>query len=128
MKSLWNFLSLADQLLIVCLALLGILGLVWSSSAPRGQRVIVSASERLVYLGSLDKEDIVELHGPVGKTVLTVDNKGARITLAPCPLKVCMTMGPAVQQGDILACVPNRILVEIEGGTSQPANYDLLSH
>ncbi|MBW2503080.1 MAG: NusG domain II-containing protein [Deltaproteobacteria bacterium] len=128
MKPPWKFLTLADQLLIACLALLGVLGLAWSLSAPRGQRVMVSVSDRLVYLGSLDKEDMVELSGPVGKTVLTVDHQGARITAAPCPLKVCMTMGPAVQQGDILTCVPNRVLVEIEGGASQPADYDLLSH
>jgi hypothetical protein len=38
-----------------------------------------------------------------------------------------MGMGPAHRPGDLLVCLPNRILVQVEGETEESAPYDLLS-
>ena len=127
MKKPWQYLTKADVIISVGLLLLAVLGTVWSIVAPSGQIVVVSNGERLLYHGALDWEGTIPLQGPLGTTELEIDQSGARITAAPCPLKICMRMGPAKQRGDILVCVPNRILVQIEGDAPEAAHYDLLS-
>jgi hypothetical protein len=38
-----------------------------------------------------------------------------------------MGMGPARRPGDLLACLPNRILIEVEGERKASRPYDQLS-
>lgn len=45
--------------------------------------------------------------------------KGVRISESNCPAKVCMHHGWAQAAGETIACIPNRLLVEIEGEKSE---------
>jgi hypothetical protein len=38
-----------------------------------------------------------------------------------------MGMGEIARHGELLACVPNHLLVRIEGGEERDGDYDLLS-
>jgi hypothetical protein len=89
--------------------------------------VLVSDGSHVVFAAPLDAPREVDLAGPLGTTRLVITADGARITASPCALKACMGMGPARRPGDLLACLPNRILVEIEGDREEGAPYDLLS-
>lgn len=127
MKRPWHYLTWGDTVVVAALTLAGLLGLLWLFAAPPGRRVVVSDGERVVYVARLEQPATVDLAGPLGTTRLVIDEAGARITAAPCPLKICMGMGPARRSGDLIACVPNRILVRIEGGRQEDDAYDLLS-
>ncbi len=115
-----------DLLLAILLLLVALAGLVRMASAPAGARVVVSDGERVLYTAALDEVKDVDLEGPLGVTRLRIDAQGARILASPCPLKVCMGMGPARRDGELLACLPNRILVEVVGPQAEE-DYDLLS-
>ncbi len=116
-----------DCLLAVGLLSLALAGLVWCATGPVGERVVVSDGQKVLYTAPLDTFIEVDLEGPLGLTRLRIDEQGARIIGSPCPLKVCMGMGPARRDGDILACLPNQILVEVVGARAEDAPYDLLS-
>ena len=127
MKMPWAYMTFADWLVIITLTLLAGAGIAMVAAAPAGTRVVASTDEQVCFIAALDQPGAVELDGPLGKTTLVIDAEGARITGSPCPRKVCMTMGPARQTGDLLACVPNRILVNIDGQQKRESAYDLLS-
>ncbi|NIQ96240.1 MAG: NusG domain II-containing protein, partial [Desulfuromonadales bacterium] len=46
---------------------------------------------------------------------LEIENGTARIVDSPCPYKVCISMGEISRRGEIIACVPNRLLVQVAG-------------
>lgn len=56
-----------------------------------------------------------EAEGELGPTEITLDHEGARITVAPCAGQRCVRSGAHRHVGDLIACVPNRILVAIRG-------------
>jgi hypothetical protein len=115
-----------DLVIVLLVLVTSLAGMAWWSRAPEGALVVVTANERIVFTAPLGDTREVSLHGPLGESVLRMSSEGAQIVQAPCPLKVCMGMGPAHRTGDLLACLPNRILVEIKG-LEEEGPYDLLS-
>jgi len=117
----------ADLLLTGVLLLVALAGVVRLVTAPAGARVIVSNGDQILYTASLDTPREVELEGPLGITHLKIEEGGVRIADSPCPLKICMGMGKVSRDGALLACLPNRILVEVVGPPGEEGAYDLLS-
>ena len=60
---------------------------------------------------SLNKEENIELHGA---TVCVFDGKIA-ITDSNCPDKVCVKTGGISKKGESIVCVPNGIVITIDG-------------
>jgi len=50
-----------------------------------------------------------------------------RITETGCSQKICVAMGAKRAPGEILACVPNALIVELEGGGFDPDAPDAVS-
>ncbi|MFA7534674.1 MAG: NusG domain II-containing protein [Desulfuromonadales bacterium] len=92
-----------------------------------GERVVAERDGRLVFSAPLAENRRVTLTGPLGETQLAIENGRARILASPCLHKTCMRMGEAMRTGDFIACVPNRLLVRIDGSAGERADYDLLS-
>jgi len=63
----------------------------------------------------LPRDTVLVLSGPVGKTTVVINGKGARITDSDCPRKLCVRMGRAERTGQVLVCVPNRVMVMLKG-------------
>jgi hypothetical protein len=61
----------------------------------------------------------IAVDGPLGTSVLELDPAGGvRFVASPCPGQDCVRMGRVAGAGTALACLPNRILVELGGGAS----------
>lgn len=127
MKSPWHFMTAGDWLVILLLLLLSLAGLVWVATMPEGSRVVVTRGDAICFVAPLDRARTVAIDGPLGQTQLVIDGQGVRITASPCPRKTCLSMGTARHAGDLLACVPNRILVHIDNSADGNSSYDLLS-
>jgi hypothetical protein len=126
MKAPWYFMTAGDWLVVLFLLTASLAGIAWVAAAPGGTRVVVTSGEQTLFTAPLDQPRSVDLDGPLGQTHLVIDAHGARITSSPCPRKICISMGTARHTGDLLACVPNRILVHIDSSAKE-APYDLLS-
>lgn len=127
MKAPWHFMTGGDWLVVLFLLMASLAGMVWVANAPRGTHVVVTSGEKICFTAPLDQPRSVNLDGPLGQTHLVIDDQGVRITGSPCLRKICISMGPARHTGDLLACVPNRILVHIDSPADEEAPYDLLS-
>ena len=95
---------------------------------PRsGSELLIYSGERLIYKLPLTEDRELELTGPLGVTLLEVADRSVRVVSSPCRDKTCMRMGHIEHAGELLACVPNRIVVRIAGPASAETEYDLLS-
>jgi hypothetical protein len=127
MKTPWQVMTGSDWLVVMFLLGVSLAGIAWVATAPEGTQVVVTSGGKICFTAPLDQPYSVDLDGPLGKTRLVIDDQGARITNSPCPRKICIAMGVARHTGDLLACVPNRILVSIDSPAGVEVTYDLLS-
>lgn len=127
MRSPWHYMTGGDWLIVLILLGTSLVGMALVAAAPAGTRVVVTSSGQTCFVAPLDQPRIVDIEGPLGKTHLVIDEHGAQITSSPCSHKICINMGPVKRSGELLACVPNRILVRIDTPGSEEAPYDLLS-
>jgi len=129
LKDYWQRTTALDRVIIVVmLALCGFLAVIVGMKKP-GKTLYVNQGERVTYKAEMMTDQRVDLPGPLGVTVLEIKDGQARILSSPCPFKVCIGMGAIRHAGEIIACVPNRLLIEISGENdpNQERNYDLLS-
>ena len=63
---------------------------------------------------SLNRDGTFLLNG--GTNTLVIENGEAWISEANCPDKLCMGFGKISRNGEIIVCLPNRLIVAVEGG------------
>lgn len=81
----------------------------------RANYVWISVEGKTLGFYPLNKDRVIKAKGPIGTTVITIHNGQAAITTAPCSHKFCQRMGPIPRHGDVMVCIPNRIIVEVRG-------------
>lgn len=128
LKAIWRRLTPLDRL-VVLLMLLGVgAAFVLLGQRTQGARVVVEQGGRVVFTAPLREDRTVSLPGPHGETVVAIRQGRACIATASCPNKVCMGMGEVSRRGEMIACVPNALLLHIEGDAGDEGkDYDLLS-
>jgi len=118
MKGTW-----ADRLLLI-LILIGI-GFAWQfvhGLAGSGEAIVT------IYHGQMQLAQY-PLHtqnpvhfiakGELGDSEIVIDDKGVYFLESPCRNKLCILTGHKHKIGDMIACVPNRILVAINGAATR---------
>ena len=104
------------SLIAVLLAAIGA-GLVFHRRPSAAEStVVIRFSQETVYRLPISKKRSLAVNGPLGKTWIRVDSGAVFIRQAPCPNRTCMRMGPIRRPGQVLICIPNRVLVQIVGG------------
>jgi hypothetical protein len=126
-KPPWYYMTSGDWLVVVLLLSASLIGMAMVAATPRGTSVVVTSSGQTCFIAPLDQPRSVDIQGPLGMTHLVIDEHGAQITSSPCPHKICISMSPIRRSGEILACVPNRVLVRIDSHGDEEPPYDLLS-
>ncbi len=58
---------------------------------------------------------VFDIPGALGVMTLQIENNGIRVQRSSCPNQVCVKQGSARRPGEILVCVPNRLVVLIRG-------------
>lgn len=114
------------KLLIVLIILVLASFMLLLRSAGTGRRALVETEGKTVFVAALEKEQEVEVEGPLGETILQIVGGAVQVVNSPCRQKICIGMGKASHAGDLLACVPNRVVVRIEGAEEQRP-YDVRS-
>lgn len=56
---------------------------------------------------------VVEINNQYGKNTILIDREGAEVVHADCPDQLCIKQGKITKPGVIIACLPNRLSVEI---------------
>jgi hypothetical protein len=96
------------------LALSGALALALRAPTQPARAVVLSGRTVVATL-PLDHDTTLEVPGRLGKVVITVAGGAVRVSESSCPQRICVAMGSRRKPGEMLACVPNAVLVRLEG-------------
>jgi hypothetical protein len=77
-------------------------------------RVMIQGSSG-VWVFPLDAEETVAVPGPLGDTIVEVRNHQAQVLSSPCDNQICVAAGHIDSRGQMVACLPNNVIIIIEG-------------
>ena len=113
---------IADGILLVFLIALTAYSPRFLPASAAGQLVTVRTPGTFVEF-PLNSDGNHPVHGPLGNALLVIEGGRAHLENAPCPLKICEAMGPIDRSGQVIVCLPNRIVVKVSG----PEEVDAVS-
>jgi hypothetical protein len=113
----------SEILLIAVILLFSIAAILWNWSGDSrndkdGGMVAVHLQGKALERVSLEKDTIVVL--PNGEMKIEVKDSRVRVASSNCPNQLCVNTGWIKTAGEIIVCVPNKVLIEIEA-TDLPA-------
>ena len=104
----------ADGLLLSFLIVLTVYSPRFLPTGSVGELLVVKTPDSITEI-SLNVDGHYPVSGPLGTAFLVVKEGRAHLENAPCPLKMCEAMGSISRSGEIIVCLPNRIVVKIPG-------------
>ena len=101
---------------VIVLALLAVAGLAVAVYGQDASPVMVRIEcEGRTWVYPIDEDRRVSIEGPRGDTVVQIKDSLVRVKESPCPHKLCVSQGWQKHPGAWVACLPNRVIVSIEG-------------
>lgn len=85
---------------------------------PRGQghEVLVTVDRDHATTLPLDQDGTFDIDGRLGVSTIMVDGGRVRFMDSPCPGRYCVHSGWLSFSGEVAACLPNGVVVEVLGG------------
>jgi hypothetical protein len=113
----------SEILLIAVIVFFSIAAILWNwSGDPKNDKhvgmVAVHRQGKLLERVGLEKDTIFVL--PNGEMKIEVKDSRVRVASSDCPNQLCVNKGWIKTAGEIIVCVPNKVLIEIEA-TDLPA-------
>ncbi|MDD5057929.1 MAG: NusG domain II-containing protein [Sideroxydans sp.] len=109
--------------------LAGTIGTLWISAAVWSGGVadtaVIRSGGKIFREVPLSRDQQIEVPGPLGTSIITIEKRKARITSDPSPRQYCVRQGWLQQAGEIAICLPNEVSVELKGGAKK---YDSLNY
>ena len=96
---------------------------VWSGGAA--STALIRSGGKVFKEVPLSRDQQIEVPGPLGTSIITIEKHRARITSDPSPRQYCVRQGWLQQAGEIAICLPNEVSVELTGGAKR---YDSLNY
>lgn len=105
---------LLGLILLSVASILFVIDLTNVSSDTGNKKIVVSVDGKKIAEYPLKKDATYELSGShLGTNTLVIKSGKAYISEANCPDKQCMKQGKIERAGEMLVCLPNRVVVKI---------------
>lgn len=110
-------LTRGDRILLALTAalLLALWPLAAASGGQSGDRMVVVEGPSGRTAVPLGEEAELTVDGLLGHVHVQVSNHTVRVLDAGCPDRICERTGPVSSPGSVIACVPNGVVVRVEG-------------
>jgi hypothetical protein len=80
-----------------------------------GTEAAVFVDKEQVALLELAADGDHAVRGRIGNSILRVEGGRVRFTDSPCPGRICVHSGWLARSGEVAACLPNGVVVEVQG-------------
>ena len=120
LRQLWQILTKADVVLVVAVTAWAGALVVGSGSQGQGRWLVVEVRGSEKGSHSMSEARIIRVEGPLGVTEIEISADGARVVRAPCRNEICVRAGWIRRTGEVTVCIPNRVLLRLEGPRSGP--------
>ena len=116
----------ADILLLICLVSLGLF-ISWYSLAAdsQGDKVVVTAGGEVFGVYDLKEEREIEISQGNHTNHITIKDGMVSMTYSSCKNQICVHTGAISHTKDSIACLPNKVIVEIQSDTG--GDVDVIS-
>ena len=124
--SLQNQKPLIGDWLVIAVSIVAIIVLFqqfWSF-APASQLKIRQGS-KVVGIYDLSQTREVHIKGPIGESIIVINNGQARFKQSPCPNQYCVHQGWLSHAGQVAICLPNQVSLQLLGAKN---TYDSLNY
>jgi len=81
----------------------------------QGKIAIIKYNGKVVKILPLSKNGIYKVRGFISEMLLKVSNGTIQVVKSGCPRKVCMKKGKLYICGDTIVCVPNKVVISVQG-------------
>lgn len=105
----------------VCVGLLALT--LWSGDLA--DKAIIRGGGKILSVVPLSRDQQIEVSGPLGVSIISIQQRKARIASDPSPRQYCVRQGWLKQAGEIALCLPNQVSVELVGSKKR---YDSLNY
>ena len=94
---------------------------IFNTQGDAGSVVVISVGGAVYEKLPLSEDSEVEIYLADGthSNTLTIRDGEAYMTHADCPDGLCLKHSPVRLTGEMIVCLPNRIVAEISGGTAE---------
>lgn len=97
----------------------------WLWSGELADKAVIRSGGKIFREVPLSRNQKIEVPGPLGISVISIENRKARIASDPSPRQYCVRQGWLQQAGEIALCLPNQVSVELVGNHKR---YDSLNY
>ena len=113
----------ADIVLAIVLLILGLGSpFLLRSDADGESRVILTMDGEEIGDYALSEDRTVSVTGESGEllNLVVIENGTVRVEEASCKGQDCVRMGAISKEGEVIACLPHKLLITVTGGKEQP--------
>ncbi len=126
-KIIFGYCTRADKILFVVIFILSCLTLfLMTRWNPAGQQAVIEINGHPYSKLNLLEPQHSFIPGKLGTMTITVRDGQIAVTESPCPQQVCVHSGAIYRSGELLVCVPNRVVIRIPGHSNN--SLDMVTH
>ncbi len=119
-------LTVADKVLIGCLLILSLASYPLTRHMTKGGDTVRIEVNGAVYTTvPLHANQSIAVPGPLGNTMVTVQDGKVFVSESPCHAKICIRTGQVSHNGQLIVCVPNKVVIRITG--EEKPEYDAIT-
>lgn len=100
--------------LAAALAVAAAYALLWQPARGAHTASVWVAGEERMRL-PLDRDQRIDVEGPLGVSVVEVRDGRARVAQSPGPRQICVRLGWLQNSGESAICLPNQVVLRLEG-------------
>lgn len=95
----------------------------WSSSPAH--QLTISQGDKVIGTYDLNQTRDLDIHGPLGTSLVSIENNKVRFKHSPCNNQYCVHQGWLSKVGQAAICLPNQVSLQLTG-KNKP--YDSLNY
>ena len=115
----------SDIILTICLVVIGVVMSLFIAFGKGGGEVLeVKCDGSLYGTYELDKDREITIKQGDYINKITIKDGGVSMDFSTCHNKDCVNMGSIAKSGEIIVCLPHKVVLKIKGGE---AVYDSIS-
>ncbi|QSX08967.1 NusG domain II-containing protein [Alkalibacter rhizosphaerae] len=61
-----------------------------------------------------DTNEVIRVENEGNLNIVTIQNGQVRVSEASCPDQICVHTAPADENGEMIVCLPNKVIVEVK--------------
>ena len=91
---------------------------------PQNMAMVTIEGQDKRWVFPLDAEETIPVAGPLGNTVVRIHGNEAWVESSPCENQICVQAGHLSGNFEFAACLPNNVLLLVEGPNDSKNTVD----